>query len=291
MTNEQLVIRIKAGIDVADNMLALWEQNQGLIQNIAKRYKGYEDIEDLTQQAYIGLCDAVDGYNPDEGVLFMTYAAFWIRQSMQRYIGTCGHAVRLPYRLQHSLVKYKRLQASFYAEFGREPTSWECCRSLDMSRDELERVKQAALVDDMGSLDVPVGDGEDGSLYDLLPGQEGPESEVVDRLQQEQLAAAIWGAVDTLPGKQPAVIRMRYQEGLTLKETGQATGVTIEQARQTQNKALRALRWRKYGLEAFLDERIYSAALKGNGVERFNQTWTSSTERAALGLGDDIRWY
>ena len=79
MTNEQLVIRIKAGIDVANNMLQLWQQNQGYITSIAKRFQGYEDKEDLMQQGYIGLCNAVDGYNPDEGVLFLTYAGFWIR--------------------------------------------------------------------------------------------------------------------------------------------------------------------------------------------------------------------
>lgn len=68
MTNEQLVIRIRAGIDVAENMLKLWQQNQGFIVAIAKRFQGYEDMEDLRQQGYIGLCQAVDGYNPDEGV-------------------------------------------------------------------------------------------------------------------------------------------------------------------------------------------------------------------------------
>lgn len=107
MTNEQLVIRIRAGIDVAENMLKLWQQNQGFIVAIAKRFQGYEDMEDLKQQGYIGLCQAVDGYNPDEGVPFINYAGFWIRQSMQRYIEDCGSVVRIPVDLRSMIGKYK----------------------------------------------------------------------------------------------------------------------------------------------------------------------------------------
>lgn len=96
----------------------------------------------------------------------------------------------------------------------------------------MEQLRQAMLMDDMGRLDVPIGEGEDGSMYDLLPGQEDPEGEIVDRLQQEQLRNNLWSMVDDLLGQQPAVIRMRYQEGKTLKETGVAAGLTSEQARQ-----------------------------------------------------------
>lgn len=75
-TNEALVLKIKSGINVADNMLRLWQQNRGFIKKMANRYKGYEDVEDLEQQGYIGLDNAVGGYRPDENVSFITYAAF-----------------------------------------------------------------------------------------------------------------------------------------------------------------------------------------------------------------------
>lgn len=67
MTNEELVARIRAGVDETENMLKLWQQNRGLIHTIARKYAAYEDIEDLEQQGYIGLCDAVQGYRPEEG--------------------------------------------------------------------------------------------------------------------------------------------------------------------------------------------------------------------------------
>ncbi|MFR6581366.1 MAG: sigma factor [Ruminococcus sp.] len=96
MSNKQLVLRIKAGENVADNMLQLWQQNQGFIRSIAKKYAAYEEIEDLIQQGYFGMCNAVNGYDPENGVSFLHYASFWIRQSIHGYIEDCGKIVRLP---------------------------------------------------------------------------------------------------------------------------------------------------------------------------------------------------
>lgn len=107
MTNEQLVTRIKAGIDTAENMLQLWEQNRGLIGTIAVKYKGYEDLDDLRQQGYIGLCNAVENYRAGEGIPFANYAALWIRQSMTRYIENNGKLVRIPVHEAGRQLKYK----------------------------------------------------------------------------------------------------------------------------------------------------------------------------------------
>lgn len=287
-SNEQLVIRIKAGIDVADNMLQLWQQNQGFVATIAKRFRGYEDMEDLMQQGYIGLCQAVDGYNPDEGVPFINYAGYWIRQSMQRYIEDYGNIVRLPVHARNRVNKFKKLRNSFESYFGRKPTDDELEYYLGVSEEQLEHIRSSASMLQIGSLDVPVGEDEDGSMYDLLPGSESPEDEIVDHLQEEQLRETLWGMVDELPGQQPAVIRMRYQEGATLKETGEAAGLSVEQTRQLQNKALRSLREprRARVLESLMYGEVYSRALRGCGMEHFNRTWTSSTERAALILAD-----
>lgn len=287
-SNEQLVIQIKAGIDVADNMLQLWQQNNGYIAAIAKRFRGYEDMEDLMQQGYIGLHRAVDGYNQEEGVSFINYAGYWIRQSMQRYIEDCGSVVRIPVNLRTKIGQYKKLTISFQSTFGRKPTDREACYYLGVGCERLEDIKKAVAMDDMGSLDVPIGESDEGSMYDLLPGQESQEEEIVDRLQDEQLRDTLWSMVDDLPGQQPAVIRMRYLEGKTLKETGEAAGLTVEQTRQMQSKALHSLRdpRRTRVLRELVYGDTYSKALKGNGVEHFNRTWTSSTERAALDLAE-----
>lgn len=108
MTNEQLAIRIKAGIDVADNMLKLWQQNRGFIHKIVNQYKVFAEEEDLEQEGYLGLSEAVGHYNPDEGVTFLHYASYWIKQYIVRYIKSNG-TVRLPEHIQERIRKYNRI--------------------------------------------------------------------------------------------------------------------------------------------------------------------------------------
>ena len=90
MTNEQLVARIQVGEDTAANMLQLWEQNQRFIGMIAVKYSGYAEMDDLKQEGYLALCEAVRHYNPDQGVPFFNYSAFYIRQGMHDILRTPG---------------------------------------------------------------------------------------------------------------------------------------------------------------------------------------------------------
>ena len=138
----------------------------------------------------------------------------------------------------------------------------------------------------IGSLDVPVGEDEDASLYDILPGQEDVEEAVTDRIQAEELRETLWTTVDELPEHQSEVLRMRYLGDQTFKKISEQVGRGYQRTVQIHNEALRQLRRPRYRkkLEPFLDGEIYSSGLKGNGVDKFNRTWTSSTEYTALGL-------
>jgi len=138
----------------------------------------------------------------------------------------------------------------------------------------------------IGSLDKHLTDEESGTVGDLVPSSADVEEDVLDVVEQEQLKDILWPLVDTLEGNQPAVIRARYQEGKTLKATGDGLGVTVAAVRQIEAKALRELRKPSMSrhLRPFTTEGewIYSMGIVGNGAERFRTTWTSSTERAAL---------
>ena len=90
MTNEQLALRIKAGEDVADNMLQLYQQNMGIIKDYARKYRSMAEEEDLQQEAYFAICKAVDSYDPDKGVSFLSWAVYWIRQQLLRYCQNNG---------------------------------------------------------------------------------------------------------------------------------------------------------------------------------------------------------
>lgn len=287
LSNEQLVLRIKAGENVADNMLQLWQQNQGFIRFIAKKYTAYAEMEDLVQQSYLGLCHAVNNYEQGRGATFCSYAYFWIRQSIQGYIEECGKAVRFPRHFRRKLTKYKRFTVFMYAELNRKPTDQELSYYLGVDGKKLEELKLAAVLDKMGSLDIPAGEDGDNTLCDLVESPNNPENDILDKIQAEQLKTVIWGLVDDLPGMCPETIRARYQESLTFKEVAEKLGITIEAARQWQAKGLRELRKpaRSNELMPFIrDDYIYNQALHGNGVGNFKRTWISSTERVALKL-------
>ena len=288
MTNEQLVIRIKAGIDTAENMLSFYEQVKAFIHTIAWKHRSYEEVEDLEQEGYLALYDAIDGYDPESGCKFLTYAEYWIKQRIVRYIERNSSSLRLSFHSQARLRQYKRFYDSFMKEHGREPSETETAVQMGLSIEQVRDIHKNACMANVGSLDAPVKGYEDEgfTLGDGVPSGEDMESDTLDRLEHEQLKSVLWECVDSLHGRQPEVIRKQYQDNMTMAEIAREYGVSREAIRQDQAKALRELRKPKRSkqLRPFLpeEERIYSMGLSGNGAERFNRTWTSSTERAVI---------
>lgn len=295
MTNEQLVLRIQAGENVAENMEQLYLQVKAFIHTIAWKYRDSGEMEDLEQEGYLALYSAVDGYDPAAGANFLTYAAYHIRQRMQRYLQNNGSCLRLPVHCLESLRRYQRFCSNYRREHGCEPPERLSAAHLGLSLEQLENVKKNACLVNLSSLDSPVtgiDGGEDATLGELTASAENLEEDVLERIQQEQLRAVLWDCVDNLEGQQPEVIRMRYQENMTREQVGQCFGMTPEAARQTEAKALRELRkprnsdrLRPY----FEEERIRSMGLSGTGVGAFERTWTSATERAAMNLSTSYR--
>ena len=293
MTNEQLVARIRAGENVGENMSQLYEQVKRFIHAVAWRYRDSGMVEDLEQEGFLALYDAVDGYDEAQGVRFLTYAEYWIRQRISRYLQVNGSSLRLPVHCQEKLLRYKRLCSSFQLEHGREPSEREIARLMGLTLEQVREIKGNACMARVGSLDAPVkglDGGEDTTVGDLVATPADPTGEAVDRVQRAQLCAVLWECVDSLPGQQPTVIRQRYQDGMSLREIGEVQGTTAEAVRQIHAKALRELRASRFSkrLRPFLPEaeRIYSMGLRGNGVGKFHRTWTSSTEKAALWLDE-----
>lgn len=291
MTNEQLAARIRSGENVGNNMAALYDQVKDFIHAMAYKYHGQGELEDLEQEGFLALYDAIDHYEADQGVKFLTYASHWIRQRMQKYIQNTGSPLRLSAGRQEAIRKYRKFCTEFQAEQGCKPTEAELCRSLWLTLEQLREIQYDACMTAVKSLDAPIkgAEGEeDITLGELAASAADPCEELLDRLEQEELCSILWQCVDSLPGKQPDVIRSRYKDNMTMKQCGQFCGISEAEARKQQIKALRSLRSGENAkkLRPFLpaDAWIYSGALIGNGVERFNHTWTSSTERIALEL-------
>ena len=291
MTNEQLAARIRSGENVGNNMAILYDQVKDFIHAMAYKYHGQGELEDLEQEGFLALYDAIDHYEADQGVKFLTYASHWIRQRMQKYIQNTGSPLRLSAGRQKAIRKYRKFCTEFQAEQGCKPTEAELCRSLWLTLEQLREIQYDACMTAVKSLDAPIkgAEGEeDTTLGELAASAADPCEELLDRLEQEELCSVLWQCVDSLPGKQPDVIRSRYKDNMTMKQCGQFCGISEAEARKQQIKALRSLRSGENAkkLRPFLpaDAWIYSGALIGNGVERFNHTWTSSTERIALEL-------
>ena len=291
MTNEQLAVRIRAGENVGDNMAILYDQVKDFIHAMAYKYHGQGELEDLEQEGFLALYDAIDHYEADQGVKFLTYASHWIRQRMQKYIQNTGSPLRLSAGRQKAIRKYRKFCTEFQTEQGRKPTEAELCRSLWLTLEQLREIQYDACMTAVKSLDAPIkgAEGEeDTTLGELAASATDPCEELLDRLDQEELCSILWQCVDGLPGKQPDVIRSRYKDNMTMKQCGQFCGISEAEVRKQQLKALRSLRSGENAkkLRPFLpgDAWIYSGALIGNGVDHFNQTWTSSTERVALEL-------
>lgn len=289
MSNEEIVLMIQNRENKKENMQQLWQKNRGYINKIVNHYKAYAEEEDLQQEAYLGLYEAIKHYNLEEQVPFITYAGHWIRQYIGRYIRSNG-VIRIPEFMQGRISEYNKMVQKWQQRYHRKPTDEEIMHFLDISIEMLDNLKKAAQMAKIGSLDVPVGEDEECSLYELIPGsmdeEEQVESMVLEKVQKEELYNTVWPLVDSLTDNQAKTIRARYQENKTFKEIAEAQGVSIEMARQRERQGLRELRKPSKSklLRPFLpeDNRIYSMGLRGNGVGSFNRTWTSSTERIVL---------
>ena len=268
-TNEQLVQKIKAGEDVTENMTRLWQQNRNLIYLIVRKYAKTEtDIDDLMQEGYLGMCNAVDHYDLSAGVPFHSYASLWIRQGVRRYSQDNRH-IHIPFNLQERILKYQRFLNDYRVYFGKSPTDEQTCYYLEISQETLERLKIAAEACKAGSMDKEM-EGTDGLTFgDTIADPEDEYESVLDNLEREKLKSVLWTLVDDLPGKSPEVVRMRYQQELTLDKIGETVGVTREAARQWLRKGLTELRKpsRSNLLREFCrDGEIYSRGVVGGGV-------------------------
>jgi len=285
MSNEQIVLRIQAGENVADNMLLLWQQNKGFVYQMAKKYLGYVEEDDLMQEGYLALCDAVQHYASGQGALFITYAGYWIRQRMQRFIDNCCHSVRIPVGMQTDIRKYEKIVKEYKKEYCREPSERELCRKLYVSREKLQEIKKCARMVQIRSLSEPIaGEDEEITLEDSIASSEDLEAETCRGFDYEIMKKALWKVVDDLPGREADVIRMRYQKRLTLRETGQQLGVNQQRARQLEANAFRKLRLphKSKGYKEYFEQYISASPIHHVGVSNFQRTWTSTVEAEIL---------
>lgn len=289
MSNEELVEQICKGINTSDNMGQLYEQNNGMICKIARRYSSRIDVEDLMQEAYFGLYEAVKHYESAAEVKFITYAIYWIMQSIQRYVENNFSSIRIPAHTQQLYNKYSKTIKSFEEQYKRKPTDQEASRLLGTSITVIQSMRKALYeVGNMDSLDQSIGgENDDILLSDSVIGSIGIEIDILDQIIEKDKKGSLWGIVEENTSElENKVIVSRYRKDLTLEATGKEIGVSRERVRQMESTALRKLRTSR--VKRTLSERYEIAIVEAyrGSVGSFKRTWTSATERAALKLGE-----
>ncbi len=251
---EEIELGRRARTGDEDAIQRLVRANLRFVISVAKKYQNRGvSLIDLIQEGNVGLVTAARKFDVDQGVKFISYAVWWIRQAILAALANQGRAVRVPLNRASDLARIFRERERLKQELGRDPTIPEVAQAAALTPEvvtSLQTLNAAEI-----RLDAPIGDSEDSQLVErfMFEEAERPEEEVEERLLTEHIERAL----DTLTPRDARVVRLYF--GLdggrehTLEEIGNMLGVTRERVRQLRDRALKRLREGELGtaLESF----------------------------------------
>ena len=236
----ELAQRIKKGD--RDALEKLTRANLRFVVSVAKQYQNQGlSLPDLINEGNLGLIKAAEKFDETRGFKFISYAVWWIRQSILQALAEQSRIVRLPLNQVGSLNKINKAFSKFEQEFERKPSPEELAESLELPRDKVTDTLKVS-----GrhiSMDAPFIEGEDNSLLDVLPNSDSPKADKT--LLNESLIKEIERSLATLTERERDIIKLFFGIGIqemTLEEIGEKFGLTRERVRQIKEKAIRRLR-------------------------------------------------
>jgi len=236
----ELAQRIKKGDHAA--LEKLTRANLRFVVSVAKQYQNQGlSLPDLINEGNLGLIKAAEKFDETRGFKFISYAVWWIRQSILQALAEQSRIVRLPLNQVGSLNKINKAFSKFEQEHERKPSPEELAETLELPA---EKVADTLKVSGRHiSVDAPFVDGEDNSLLDVLPNSDSPNAD--KKLMMESLSREIDRSLATLTERESDIIRLFFGIGcqeMTLEEIGERFGLTRERVRQIKEKAIRRLR-------------------------------------------------
>ncbi|MFQ6616573.1 MAG: RNA polymerase sigma factor RpoD/SigA [Fidelibacterota bacterium] len=236
----ELTRRVRKGDAEALNRLI--NANLKFVVTVANKYRvPGTPLEDLINEGNIGLIKAAHRFDETRGFKFISYAVWWIKQSILQYIADQGRIVRLPANVAGTVSRMKRRSEQLEQTFEREPTMDELAEVMEMTEKEMRKFVQFNVRS--VSVDQPLDEQEKTTLRDLLTVDDNrPEA----RLMKESLEAEVERALDTIPDREAEIIRfyfgIKMDRPLTLEEIGDRLGLTRERVRQLKERAIQRLR-------------------------------------------------
>ncbi len=221
----------------------LTRANLRFVVSVAKQYQNQGlSLPDLINEGNLGLIKAAEKFDETRGFKFISYAVWWIRQSILQALAEQSRIVRLPLNQVGTLNKITKALQKFEQEHERKPSSTELARELDIAEDKISDTMKVA-----GrhiSMDAPFVEGEDNSLLDVMPNEDSPNAD--STLMDESLAKEIDNVLSSLSEREAEIIKLFFGIGdnqeMTLEEIGDQFGLTRERVRQIKEKAIRKLR-------------------------------------------------
>jgi len=226
-----------------DAIQELARANLRFVISVAKKYQNRGvSLTDLIQEGNVGLVTAARKFDPDQGVKFISYAVWWIRQAILASLANHGRSVRVPLNRASDLARIFREKERLKQELGRDPTSEELGKATQLTPEMVESLQtlNAAEI----RLDAPIGDSEDSKLVERFILEEAAEPEM--EVEERMLSEVVGDALGTLEPRDAKVLRLYFglegEREHTLEEIGNLLGVTRERIRQLRDRALRRLR-------------------------------------------------
>ncbi len=236
----ELAQRIKKGDKKAIEELT--RANLRFVVSVAKQYQNQGlSLPDLINEGNLGLIKAAEKFDETRGFKFISYAVWWIRQSIMQAINEQSRIVRLPLNQVSSLSKYKKAVSKFEQENERKPSPDELAKLLELPKEKV--VNTMRVSGRHVSVDAPFVAGEDNSLLDVLENQDSPVAD--NKLINESLSKEIERAFSTLTERERIILKLAFGIGMpemSLEEIGEKFGLTRERVRQIKDKALKRLR-------------------------------------------------
>ena len=281
LSNEDIVLEIRSG--KRELIGELYERNLALLRILSRPYiKAGMEPDDVLQEGYFAILDALEKYDPERGS-FSTFLRYSVKIVIGKAFRTSLYSKRIPENIQALIIKYNKLISEYSAENGSPPNDYYLRFFLGINQTQLDDLR------------VTIEQSKEVSIYQTIPGTEDITTldtiqdpadiieAAIDRVDEEQARRELWQAVGTLPAEQAEIIKTRYAEGKTIKETAELQRMTPGRARQAEEKALRSLR-RKRTVKQ-IGERFgyYSTrALYGGSLQSFKRTFTSQVEETAI---------